>query len=58
MQLYIGERKNKIEEYQLTQFLSICKFIINLKPSDLFDVTEKEFNQKCEDNINIYEFLF
>ena len=43
MELYIGNKKNKGEGNLLSQILSICKFIIKLKYSDLIDVTPEEF---------------
>ena len=49
MELYIGEKKSKVEGSQLAQLLSTCNFIINLKSSDLFDVTEEEYNKKCQE---------
>ena len=53
MELYIGERKNKIEGNQLAQLLSICKFIANITPSQLFDVTQEEYIKNCNDSINL-----
>jgi hypothetical protein len=47
MELYIGERKNKIEGNQLTQLLSICEHIIAIDHSHLIDVSLEEFKMKC-----------
>ena len=47
MELYIGEKKNKLEGSQLTQLLSSCEFIANLTYSDLNDVTQEEFVNNC-----------
>ena len=47
MDLYIGEKRNKIEGSQLTQLLGICDFIINLNREKLLDVSLEEFNEKC-----------
>ena len=47
MQLYIGERKNKKEDSQLTQLLGICDFISKVKSSNLIDVTNEEFITQC-----------
>ena len=49
MELYIGEKKNKVEGSQLTQLALICDFIASLKFTDLFGVTREEFIQKCND---------
>ena len=47
MQLYIGERKNKKEDSQLTQLLGICDFISKVKSPNLIDVTNEEFITQC-----------
>ena len=49
MELYIGEKKNKIEGSQLTQLLSICNFISTIKASNLIDVNDTEFFEKCNE---------
>ena len=52
MELYIGDKKNKFEGSQLTQLLGICDFIAKLKYSQLIDVTNDEFIQKCNEAIS------
>ena len=47
MDLYIGEKRNKIEGSQLTQLLGICEFIANIKPENLFEVSHAEYIEKC-----------
>ena len=47
MELYIGEKKQKLEGSQLTQLISSCEFIANIKYSDLNGVTQKEFIEEC-----------
>lgn len=47
MELYIGDKKNKIEGNQLTQLLSICEHIININHSQLIDVSPEEYKEKC-----------
>ena len=47
MELYIGDRKSKIEGNQLTQLLSICEHIIAIDHSHLIDVSLEEFKMKC-----------
>ncbi len=53
MKLYIGNKKNKLEGNQLTQLLSACEFIANIKYSDLNEVTEEEYIEKCNKATNI-----
>jgi hypothetical protein len=52
MELYIGERKNKLEGSQLTQLLSSCEFIEKLTWSDLNEVTEEYYFKKCNEETN------
>ena len=47
MELYIGEKKQKLEGSQLTQLISSCEFIANIKYSDLNEVTQKQFIEEC-----------
>ena len=49
MELYIGNLKSKYEGSQLTQILSICNYIIKIKYSDLFNVSNEEFFKKCDE---------
>ena len=49
MNIYIGEKKNKIEGNQLAQMLSTCSFIAALEPSQLIGVTTEEYNKKCNE---------
>jgi len=55
MQLYIGEKKNKGEDNQLTQMITICDFIKQVSAKSLFNVEEEEFNQKCQ--ISFQEYM-
>ena len=48
MQLYIGDKKNKGEDNQLTQMLTICDFIKVAKADSFFGVSEEEYNKKCQ----------
>ena len=52
MKLYIGDKKSKLEGNQLTQLLSACEFIANIKYSDLNEVTEEEYIEKCNKATN------
>ena len=49
MDLYIGNKKKRIEGSQLTQFEGICKKVLELRHTDLIDVTLEEFTQKCNE---------
>ena len=53
MELFVGEKKNKLEGSQTTQLLLACQFIANLKYQDLNDVSYDEFNTKCNEATNI-----
>ena len=47
MELFIGDRKNKKEDSELTQFLSLCDYIYNISYSNLINVTKEEYELKC-----------
>ena len=49
MELYIGEKKNKIEGSQLTQLASICDYVSDIKYTDLNDVDSEEYIKKCNE---------
>ena len=49
MELYIGEKKNKIEGSQLTQLSSNCDYIADIKYTDLNDVESEEYIKKCNE---------
>ena len=46
MKLYIGNKKNKSEDNELSQLSSICDFIEQSKHDSFINVTEAEFNEK------------
>jgi len=50
MEIYIGERKSQNEGSKLAQLLSICSYVSNLDYSQLLDVTEEEFNKRCNES--------
>ena len=54
MELYIGEKKNKGEDNQLSQMFSICSFIKSIEAKSLFNVTEEDFSQKCQISFKEY----
>ena len=52
MKLYIGNKKNKSEDNELSQLSSICDFIEQSKYNSFINVTESEFNEKGGISIN------
>ena len=48
MQLYIGNKKNKIEDNQLTQLLTSIDFIKKVDYNSLYNVSESEYDEKGE----------
>ena len=50
MKLYIGTKKNKSEDNELTQLLSICDIIKDAKYNTFQNVNEDDFNQKCSNS--------
>ena len=54
MELYIGEKRYKLEGSQLTQLLSACEFISNIKYSNLNNVTKEEYINNCNEAYKIH----
>ena len=52
MELFIGDRKNKKEESELIQLLSICDFICNMSYEKINNVTKEEYELKCKEEAN------
>ena len=48
MKLYIGNKKNKTEDNQLSQLFGICDFIEHITFSSLNNVKESDFKEKGE----------
>ena len=48
MKLYIGNKKNKAEDNELSQLLTICDIIRQAKSSSFNNVNEKEYHAKSE----------
>ena len=46
------KKKNRLEGSQLTQLLSACEFISNIKYSDLNNVTNEEYIHNCNEAHN------
>ena len=49
MNLFLGSKKNKVEDNQLTQLFSICEFVQGINASCLNDVSEEEYKKNCEE---------
>ena len=58
MKLYIGNKKNKTEDNQLSQLFGICDFIEHITFSSLNNVKESDFKEKGEICIVNQEFFF
>ena len=52
MELYIGEKIKKNEGNYLAQLKSIIDFTFNLTPQNLFNITDKEFEENCRSSVN------
>ena len=57
MELFLGDRRNKKEDSELIQLLSLCDYLCNISYSKLLNVTKEEFDLKCneaatKDNFN------
>ena len=48
MNLFLGTKKNKAEDNQLTQLFSICEFVQEITSEKLNDVTEEAFKKNCQ----------
>jgi len=49
MELFLGERRNKKEDSELIQLISLCDYICNISYSKLLNVTKEEYHLKCEE---------
>ena len=48
MNLFLGSKKNKAEDNQLTQLFSICEFVQYITSDKLNDISEEMFKKNCE----------
>ena len=53
MELFIGNKKNKMEGSRLTQLTGLSNMMINLTYKNILGVDEKEFIQKCNEATNM-----
>ena len=51
MRLYIGNKKNKIEDNELSQFFSACDFIEQVSYKTLNNITKEEFDEKVKNSL-------
>ena len=52
MELYIGDKIKKNEGNYLAQLKSIIDFTFSLTPQNLFNITDKEFEENCRSSVN------
>ena len=52
MELFLGERRNKQEDSELIQLLSLFDYICNLSYFKLINATKEEYNTKCNETAN------
>ena len=57
MELFLGNKKYKIEGNYLTQLFTLCNFIQDLNASNLFDVSEEKFQKNCMNAREMRGFL-
>jgi hypothetical protein len=51
MRNFIGDKKGKREDNHLTQITIISKLIAKLSHSFFINISESEFNEKCQKNL-------
>ena len=51
IQIYRNSLNEKGRENQLIQLIAVCDFIKNIKYENMSNITEDEFNQKCQEAI-------
>ena len=56
MELFLGDRRNKKEDSELIQLLSLCDYICNMSYSKLINVSKEEYNLKCKEAANNDDF--
>ena len=54
MELFLGQKKYRLEGNYLTQLFTICKFVENLSAEDLFDISEEQFKNNCLKSRDIF----
>ena len=54
MKLYIGDKKNKGEDNQLTQMMTVCDFVKDADWSSFFNIEEKDYIEKCQECFTEY----
>ena len=56
MEIYLGDLKKKKEDNQLMQLRGICENMITINNESLNDVTEEEYNRRCEESLKDMRF--
>ena len=56
MEIYLGDLKKKQEDNQLMQLRGICENMITIKNESLNDVSEEEYNRRCEKSLKDLRF--
>ena len=51
MRLFLGNKKGKREDNHLTQISAISTQVSKINQSNLMNITEEEYQQKCKNNI-------
>ena len=49
MELFIGDKKIKVEGNRLTQLSGLCKLITEINYKNLIEVNEEDFIRKCQE---------
>ena len=49
MELFLGDKRNKKEDNELTQLISLCDYIEYMSPGKLIGVSNEEFERKCNE---------
>ena len=56
MEIYLGDLKKKKEDNHLMQLRGICENMITINNESLNDVTEEEYNRRCEESLKDMRF--
>ena len=58
MKLYIGNKKNKNEDNQLSQLFSICDFIEHSEFNSFYNVNKNEYEEKSKNSFKeAFEYM-
>ena len=51
MRLYIGNKKNKMEDNELSQLFSVCDFVEQVNYKTLNNISKEEFDEKVKNSL-------